>query len=238
MTPEMAFECLLVSSDPSVFCTMHRILTDFSIATNICLSASKAADLLEEGSTDLIVIDWEAESSVDLLREVSESRSRQKPTVLAVTQNDRSLRGVHVVVRKPVTRESATISMRTAYTRMVHDFRKHVRYAVMAPVQVTDGHKRMLAVTVTNIGEGGVGLSTKDSLSVGDTLSFQLRLPETQRDLSIRARVLWTRGYGAAGCEFVRISSVDRQVLLDWIKGRCRIKKPLINVEPELWLAN
>lgn len=234
MTPEMAFECLLVSPDPSVFCTMHQILTDFSIATNICLSASKASDLLEEGSTDLIVIDWEAESSIELVREVTQSRSRQKPTVLAVAQRDHSLPalpGVHVVVKKPVTRESGTLSMRTAYTRMVHDFREHVRYAVMAPVQVTAGHKRTLSVTVTNIGEGGVGLSTKDSLSMGDILSFQLRLPGTQWDLSIQARVLWNRAYGAAGCEFTRITSADRQVLLDWIKGRCRIKKPLIDIE-------
>lgn len=231
MTPEMAFECLLVSPDPSVFCTMHRILTDFSIATNICLSASKAADLLEEGSTDLIVIDWEAESSIELVREVTQSRSRQKPTVLAVAPKDHALPGVHVVVQKPVTRESGTISMRTAYTRMVHDFRKHVRYAVMAPVQVTDQHKRTLSVTVTNIGEGGVGLSARDSLSIGDVLSFQLCLPGTQRDLSIQARVLWARGYGAAGCEFARITALDRQILLDWIKGRCLIKKPLIDIE-------
>jgi hypothetical protein len=238
MTPEMAFECLLVSSDPSVFCTMHRILTDFSIATNICLSASKAADLLEEGSTDLIVIDWEGEFPIDLLREVSHSRSRQRPTILAVAQNDHSLPGVHVVAQKSMTRESGTISMRTAYTRMVHDFRKHVRYAIMAPVQVTDEHRRTLSVTVTNIGEGGVGLSTRASLSIGDILSFQLRLPETRKDLSIQARVLRTRRYGAAGCEFVCIPKADRRVLLDWIKGRCRIKKPLIDVDLGSWLAN
>jgi hypothetical protein len=121
---------------------------------------------------------------------------------------------------------------------MVHDFRKHVRYAVMAAVQVADEHKRNLSVTVTNIGEGGVGLSTRDSLSIGDILSFELPLPGTQRNLSIQARVLWTRTYGAAGCEFVRIPKADRQMLLEWIKGRCRIKKPLIHVDLGSWPRN
>ena len=60
MTPEMAFECLLVSHDPAVFCTMDRILQDFSIHTNVCQNPSRAANLLAEGNTDLIVIDLES----------------------------------------------------------------------------------------------------------------------------------------------------------------------------------
>jgi hypothetical protein len=65
MTPEMAFECLLVSPDPAVFSTMDGILHDFSIATKVCPYPSRAAHLLVDGSTDLIVIDLEAENASD-----------------------------------------------------------------------------------------------------------------------------------------------------------------------------
>lgn len=230
MTPEMIFECLLVSHDPTVFCTMNRILEDFSIATNICLTASKAANLLEQGGTDLIVIDWD-DDSYTLVHDASMSRLKQKPTILALAPDDRIIPGVHVLVRKPLTRESGTKSMCVAYTRMIRDFRKHVRYALMTPVRATDDDNRTLSLTVTNIGDGGVGLSTRDTLAVGGTLSFSLLLPGTQREISIQARVLWTREYGVAGCEFVRIPPTDLQVMLDWLQSRCRIKKPLINFE-------
>ena len=94
MTPEMAFECLLVTPDPAVSTTVGGILQDFSIATKVCPYPSKAADLLSEGSTDLIVIDLEAEDSPAFLCKVGE-RMRQKPTVLGVTAADYVLSGVH-----------------------------------------------------------------------------------------------------------------------------------------------
>lgn len=226
MTPEMVFECLLVSHDPMVCRTMHRVLKDFSITTNICLSSSKAASLLNEGSTDLIVIDLDQESSADFVDRVSTSQLRQKPIILAVASDEEPRPGIHVILRKPVTRETGTKSMRVAYSRMVEDFRRHVRYAVMTPVNATDDNNRTIPLLVTNIGDGGVGLSTKSKLCVGDVLSFSLPLLGHGREISIQARVLWTRQYGAAGCEFLRIPPIDLQILHDWLTNRCRIKRP------------
>lgn len=226
MTAEMSFECLLISRDPAVFCTMHRILEDFSIATNICLTTSRATELLQEGSTDLIVIDCDSELSSEVVDQVLSQRPTQKPTILALAGDDRALPGVHVTLRKPITRESATQSMRSAYSRMVMDFRKHVRYAVMARVEATDQKNKPRSLIVSNIGQGGVGLCTKETLTVGDILSFALVLPGTMQTISIQARILWTRQYGAAGCEFVRILSKDAEILREWLMSRCRIKDP------------
>ena len=58
MTADMAFECLLITHDPLVFSTMSRILQNFSISTDVCLSSSKAVQLLQKSATNLIVIDW------------------------------------------------------------------------------------------------------------------------------------------------------------------------------------
>ncbi len=229
MTPEMAFECLLVSPDPAVFSTMDGILHDFSIATKVCPYPSHAAPLLAEGSTDLIVIDLEAEKASELLRQIG-ARTRQKPTVLAVSEADCVAPGVHVILRKPVTRESGVMSLKAAYSRMVRDYRKHTRFAVMTPVVATDDDQQTLPITVTNIGEGGVGLTSVETLRIGGILSFRMRLPDLKNEISIHARVLWTRPYGAAGCEFVRISPFDLQLLHAWLESRYRIKKPLIPV--------
>jgi hypothetical protein len=232
MTPEMTFECLLVTPDPSVFHTMEGILGDFSIETKVCPRASSAAKLLSDGETDaidLIVIDLEAEDSSQLLKQI-ESRTRHKPTVLALSAADCAAPGVHVILRKPVTRESGVTSLKAAYSRMVHDFRKHTRFAVMSPTVAADEENRNLPITVTNIGEGGVGLTSVETLRIGEILSFRMRLPELQNQISIRAKVLWTRPYGAAGCEFVNIPPFDLQLLRAWLESRYRIKTPVIAV--------
>jgi hypothetical protein len=75
-----------------------------------------------------------------------------------------------------------------------------------------------------------VGLKTNKQLTIGETLSIRLLLPGLTRDIYLQVRVLWTREYGAAGCEFLRIPQVDSDILHDWLKGKSQIKKPLIAV--------
>jgi hypothetical protein len=229
MTPEMAFECLLVSHDPAVFCPMDRILRDFSIHTNVCQNPSSAVNLLADGSTDLIVIDLESEHSSELMEQIVESRIQQKPTILAVSAVDCVIPGVHVILRKPVTPESGAKSLKKAYSRMLRDYRQHTRFALMTPVLATDENNRTLSVTVTNIGEGGLGLTTKENLAIGSVLSFRVPLPGLSNEIHIQARVLWVRQYGVVGCEFVRIPPQDFHILHLWLESRYRFKKPLIS---------
>ena len=231
MTPEMAFQCFVVSRDLALLCTMEPILRDFSICTDVCRDPSKVVNLLEQVRTDLLVIDLEAESSTELLRQVNETHMRQKPTILAVSRMDRVVRGVHVVLRKPVTPESGLTSLKVAYSRMLEDFRTHTRFALMTSVLATDENNRTFSLIVTNVGEGGVGLATKENVAIGSILSFLLPLPGLKSEIYIQARVLWRREHGASGCEFVLTSPFDAQLLRAWLESRYRIKKPLIPVE-------
>jgi PilZ domain len=225
----MAFECLLITHDPQVFSTMSRILRDFSICTEVCLSSSKAVKLLGESGTDLIVVDWEEDSS-GFLHELWNSPNWQKSTVIAISSQDRRVPGAHIVLRKPVTGESGRESMKIAYSRMLQDYRRHARYALMAPVIAIDDRNRTVPVTILDIGDGGVGVSSREDFVVGDALSFRLLLPAAKRDINIQARVLWTQGSGRVGCEFLRIPPVDFNILHDWLKQRIQVKKPLAEI--------
>jgi len=227
MTPDMAFECLLVTHDPGVFSPVSRILRDLSICTDVCLSPSKAINLLSKGSTDLIVIDWEEEASPDLLHEIWKSGNWQKPTIVAISSQDCHTPGVHIVLAKPVTDASGRKSLKAAYCRMLRDYRRHARCALMQSVIARDDQNQTVPVTIVDIGDGGVGMSGKVPFTIGDTLSFRLLLPSTTRDISIQARVLWTREFGRAGCEFLRIPPVDLSILYDWLSHKIQVKMPL-----------
>jgi Tfp pilus assembly protein PilZ len=227
MNSETAFECLFVSHDPSVFGSMDQILQEFSIRTNVCPNASIAATLLTDGGTDLVVIDLESKHSLELIQQICESGMRQKPTILAVSASDCAIPGVHVVLRKPVTAESGARSLRAAYSRMLQDYRKHTRFALMSVVSAADEDNKVFSVTVTNIGEGGVGLLTQQKLTIGNILSFRVPLPGLGSEIYIQARVVWTRPAGAAGCEFVNIAPDHLQVLHMWLESNYRFKKTL-----------
>lgn len=231
MTPDMAFECLLVSRDPRVIGTLDRVLDNLSFYTKHCLSPSRALNELRASNVDLVVIDWDEDRTAsDLLFEIQKSDLARKKTVLAISAIDQRIPGAHFLLRKPLTTESSSQSMKLVYSRMLRDYRRYARYAVMTPVIATTDDNRFVPVTITNIGDGGVGLSSTEKLTIGDSLSFRLMLPNARRAIYIEARVLWTREYGVAGCEFIRIPPVDLDILHDWLKNRCPIKKPFMAI--------
>jgi hypothetical protein len=226
MTSDMAFECLFVTRDSGLFRIVDPILRNLSIATNVCLSSSKAMSELDRGTTDLIVIDWDNEDSSGLLENIWQQPTRRKPTIVAISRSNARIQGAHVCLTKPVTSEAGEKSFKSAYSRMLVDYRQHARHAVMQPVVAAyeDGH--IATMVVTDISVRGVGLSTKD-VAVGDVFSFRLRLPGARREILVCARVLWTREYGRAGCEFIRIPPVDFVILHDWLSAKVRIKRPV-----------
>jgi len=227
MTADMAFECLIVSRDPNLFGTISRMLENFSITSHVC-SSSAARDLLGKGSTDLVVIDQESEEPSELMQTIWKGGKWRKPTVLAISSADAPLPGAHVNLKKPVTTESGTKCLKAAYSRMLLDYRRHVRHALMIPVFAThEDSRKVMSVTVADIGDGGVGLCAREELVIGDVLSFRLHLPRTPRAISLRVRVLWTREYGRVGCEFLRIPPIDLTILQDWLKEKTQVKKPL-----------
>src|ERR1700730_13888944 len=177
MTPDMAFECLFISRDPAVFSTMDGLLRDLSVCTNLCMSSSTALGMLAEGSTDLIVIDWEGDASSDLLQDIWKSRMRHKPTIVAISALQSDIRGAHVTLRKPITAESGTKSLKAAYSRMLMDHRLHARHVLMLSLRATDDNNRSMELMVTDIGDGGVGLSVKQKVTIGQVLTFRLLLP-------------------------------------------------------------
>jgi CheY-like chemotaxis protein len=230
MTADMTFEGLIVSRDAGIFRVMDRTLRQLSISTSVCLGGSKARNHLTQHRTDLLVIDCDMNDWTEVMDEVWKSTRSKKPTVVAISRTQTRVTGAHVMVKKPITDEGAAQSLKAAYHRMLHDYRRHARHAIMMPVVATDDKQRSVPVMITDIGEGGLGVSTKEQLSIGQELRLRLKLPRLHREILLEVRVLWMREYGRAGCEFVRIPPVDATVLNEWLKSRIRVKKPLVDV--------
>lgn len=230
MTPEMAFECLFVSRDPALCSTIDAVLRNFSITVNHCLRSSDARQEIETGTHDLVVIDWEGEASSDFMRAIWSLPNKKKPTTMVVSDEVASVPGAHVTLCKPVTLESGMKSLKTAYARMLLDYRLHARHAVMVGGTAKDANGHSFAIMVTDLSERGVGIRNSAQIIVGSTLLLKVPLRDTPTPLQFTVRVVWTRGYGTAGCEIVDMPPVDHGMFRDWLKARTQVKKPLIPV--------
>jgi hypothetical protein len=230
MTSDMAFECLFVSRDPELFRITAGILRSLSISIDVCNHASTAFETLQKTDTELLVLDWDGEECSELMQRICREPEIRKPTVVAISTGDRPIPGAHIVIKKPMTSGSGAKSFKAAYQRMLLDYRRHVRHPLMVPVTAKTEDSREVAATVIDIGDGGVGLCSRQSLIVGDILSFRVPLPGTPQEVMVRVRVVWTRQNARLGCEFVRLPAVDLMILHDWLKTKCCVKKPLIKL--------
>lgn len=154
----------------------------------------------------------------------------QKPTVMIVWDGGTSITGTYSTLRKPITFESGTRSVRSLYSRLLQEYRQHARVNVMIPVAAKNQDGTPLSITIVNIGAAGIGVNSKENITRGDVLSFSIVLPDLEIPLDISATVLWIRQYGAAGCEFTSITEPGRRLLHEWLERRCLVKKPLVGL--------
>ncbi len=225
MTPEMQFECLLVCRDSTVYSVLQRVLCDFSISVEHCLSSSTAQAALDGGGHDIVVVDWEGAASSEFAAQII--HKRKKPTVVAIGPDGDLPHAVHFTVRKPLTIDSARSCLKSAHSRMLLEYRLNTRYALFVHVTAADERNQPFPLTVTDVGEGGIGIRTGKRLAVGEALFLTLPLPELHRAVHMQVRVAWTRSYGTAGCELLSMPPVDCDVLRIWLQNKICIRKPL-----------
>jgi len=227
MTPEMVFECLVVSDDIQVLSLMKCALDRLSIDVERCANPVKGLELLAKRDVDLVVCDCKgAPGEIELLNGVLTSDRKRKPTVITVVDSPflalgaRSA-GAHVIIRKPLTRESSAQGLKTAYSRMVREERRAARYAIMRRVLAKNQGGELVPITVTDISEHGIGLFSKKKIDVGELLSFELALSNATLSISVQARLLWTR-HSLGGADFECMSDADRRFLHSWLASRFR----------------
>ncbi len=231
MTPEMVFECLVVSDDRQVVSLMDRDLERLSIDIEHCANPTEGLGLLARRDIDLVVCDSRgAPDEMKLLNGVLNTDRKRKPTVLTIVDGpfltiSAKHAGAHVIIQKPLTQESSARGLKTAYSRMVREERRNARHAIMRFVVAKNECGELLPVTVTDICERGVGLLSKQKLNVGELLSFDLTLPNAATSINAQVQVLWVR-HNLAGADFERMSEAERQFLYRWLASRVRRDRP------------
>jgi len=118
------------------------------------------------------------------------------------------------------------------------------RYAVQWLVAAKNQNDRPVALTMTDISETGIGLSSTAKFLVGDLLKLRVSAFTARiRSSSLRTRVVWTLPGNVAGAEFVNISVADSDVLHKWLQQQCHVENlgprytnlPLVhNLDPRL----
>lgn len=242
MTSKMQFEALVVSPNLHILRGVLETLEDLPIEVDICMSPSRAADVLAKRNFDLVVIECdEGGGAMGLTETLEDTRDRRKTTIVALVDGllagkQVAEAGADVVIEKPLTSNLKSDFCKLVYSRMTREWRQEPRYAVRWLIAAQDTKHQPVQVTMEDISRTGIGLSFVGDLPVNGILTFRLLLPGSDQIIRFDARVLWKSGDNRAGAEFVDISTADADVLADWLQSRHCVKKPA--TEPAIFLSH
>ncbi len=192
----------------------------------------RAADLLRRignGEPDLVVLGLHlSESSgVDLVRSIRELDGGGAVTILVLSGSIASAREVRELtdlgVAGYVNEHSAPehIMPSLAPHLFPDSFNRRIsaRVALGIPVAYRRGSTISSAMAL-NLSKGGLGIRTMSPLEVGAVVRVQFRLPMTEHDIEVTARVAWSDLRAGMGLEFQDVASGDLAAIEEFVDRR------------------
>lgn len=222
----MALEALLLSRDPEVQKTMHRVLNDANIDVQVCSSAEDAMQILNRHKYDTFVVDCDdVPAAAMVLQQLRKGKSNKSCIAFAVVNGRTTVRqafelGANFVLDKPVSTERAVRSIKAAQGLIMRERRRYHRHLVSASgVIIVDGGTE-LPVTILTISEGGVSIECARQLDTGSASRLKILLPGSKHPLDLRGTVIWSDTEGRAGIRFQLLTETIKKELDSWLEKR------------------
>ncbi|HTC92381.1 MAG TPA: PilZ domain-containing protein [Terriglobales bacterium] len=222
----MRLEGVLLTSDAQVLCVMNQVLDNFEIETEVCTESNSAVEAVSSRKLDTLIVDWsEHEQPAQVLSAMRQSQENAKSTVLVMVNGAPEMQaanraGANFIMHKPINFEQATRCLRAAYGAMLQQRRRAARYPVDIPVTAKVTGTGKVEGKIADLSEGGLAFHSKQTIQVGQELSFELRLPGTSSLLHITAKVVNTDGRGRAGVCFTSVPAGEMAALKQWLSSR------------------
>jgi ActR/RegA family two-component response regulator len=217
----MASQALLLSSDPHSSVIMRRVLEEFQMKTDLCLSARTAKRLLKEQVYDSVIIDCDSvDDGLSVIHEMRENRENRSAMTVTLLRDPAHMRaatemGAHFMLHKPIPAEDARRIIRISRHLISRDVvRQYMRLPLtqLAYALIDEGKQ----IVVENISEGGMAVQADEQLMNGSIRRVRFTLPNSDT-ISAEAKVMWSDSAGRAGLKFTAVTAEDVTRLSRWI---------------------
>jgi len=230
----MPLRSLVLSCDSATVQFLTRGLKEFSVDVETCSDQEHALKRLKEQRFEAVVIDDEDRTGATVILETLGTLELSKNSLkIVVTSSQTKLAsafgsGTHLVMYKPLSADRLRHSMRALHTLMNRRLKRDsVRIPVTVPVMLQLPDKKISA-SITDIGSGGVALSTQQVPATLKTLGLKFALPGRAEMIATSGEIVWSDVRGRVGVQFVDMEPTTRAVLSQWVSNKvmaARVKK-------------
>jgi DNA-binding response OmpR family regulator len=216
---------LLCRHNPTVQFLTRRF-KEFSVEVESFSEPQAALQSLKGQRFEAIIVDGEDRAGAMLILDGLKTLPSCKNSLRIVLADHQTAlatafsTGTHLVIYKPISGDQLRSSLRALCNligrRHQREFDR-VRVRVPAIVHVAE---KNLPASILDISQGGVALSTNETIATAKTLSLQFALPGRSGLITTSAAVVWNDVRGRIGAQFVNMEPASRKVLCEWVAGQ------------------
>jgi len=222
----MALQALLLSKDPEVQRTIRRVLDSANIELDLSSNVEQARLAITRRKYDALLVDCDdMPEGPAVLRELRQGKSNRSCIAFALVNGRTTVQqafemGANFVLDKPISIERASRSVRAAQGLILRERRRYHRHLLKASGAIMVDSGAELAVSITNISQGGISIECNRQLDEGGAAKLRFQLPGTRRSMEIKGEIIWSTAEGRAGIRF-QVLAVDVKKELDtWLDKR------------------
>jgi CheY-like chemotaxis protein len=214
---------LLVSRDSAETALISEAMTKFGVYV-MHLADAEAVDFVKCHKFEAAVVDFDSPLAGMILEQLRESPSNKTAITFAIV-NRRLTPASSLKVRatfvleKPLTASLIYRTLQAAYGMILQERRRYFRCPITVPVAVQRRSETKISAHTVNISQNGLALSTPVTLTKGDLVSVQFKLPQMAAPIAAEAAVRWYRD-GRAGLLFLSLDPNARTELSEWLSKR------------------
>lgn len=237
MGPKKAFSALLLSQDPLPLEGIRKVFSEYGIELHAASTPNEVDIWVRRRPLDLVLCDYDAQGAAEL--ECLQPSTRWKGISMVVLRSAaaKNARGkrIHLTLGKPLSADVLARGLKAAYTTMARSrmlaFRHTVALRPIAGTVLHHGWQRPLGRTViANLSQTGLCLSGSEPLPQGGLVSVNFPLPESDDQVHVVGRVVWSDPNGRSGVEFKGLSPSQVRQLEDrlrkWIPWADSLRAP------------
>ncbi len=225
---------LIFSQDSTSLKVLSPVFEELRMEVTICRSHHQAMELLLEGNTSALVIDFDASGAVDLAKITGLLVPQRRPALFALigtndTGGQAAQANPNVSLYKPLVLEDVRNSISAGKKMMHMENRKAARHKMKALVylELSTGTVPSIGIDVS---EHGLAVQAADPIPLLPQLSVRFVLPETSHTIQAVADVIWADQKGRAGMFFTQMGTAARKHLKHWLSKRGPSAKDAVRV--------
>ena len=217
--------CVLVVCAEDSASIIGPVLSEMGITVQHRSSPADGLQLLDEEHFDGIVFEYFGDqSSDDFMAKLRKSPKNRGSMLIAVVEAESNARpvfgkGASFALYRPLSSESARLSLQAARGLMRRERRRNSRAPVSSAIAVSYPGGADLDATLHDISDGGTSITTTRALPERGKVYFEFTLPGQRDVVRLSGEVAWQEATGRVGIRFLDVPQASRRLIQSYLLG-------------------